>query len=123
MLDISLLEEVNIAVLRPTSPLEAEDFENAARQLDPEIARIGGLSGIMVVAPEFPGWEDFRAITSHFRFVRDHHKKIARVALVSDSAALKTFPSLARLFVDAEVRLFRSGSEDDALRWLATTEQ
>lgn len=119
MLEVFLLEQEKIAVLRPSSPLEASDFENAARQLDPEIERLGGLHGLMVIADDFPGWDDFEAAVSHFRFVRDHHKKIARVALISDSGLLKNVPSLARLFVDAEVRSFALDDEDEARAWVA----
>lgn len=119
MLETFLIEEDKIAVLRPSSPLEASDFENAARHLDPEIERLGGLSGLMVIVDEFPGWDSLEAAASHFLFVRDHHKRIARVALVSDSGLLKKVPSLARLFVDAEVRSFTLDDEDEARAWLA----
>ena len=43
-------------------------------------------AGILIEAPAFPGWEDLGAMAAHFRFVRDHHKLIKKVGLVTDSA-------------------------------------
>ncbi len=120
MLEVTLLDDEKIAVLRPVPPLTAGDFENAARVLDPGIERLGPLNGVMIVAPSFPGWDDFRAFASHLRFVRDHHRQVARVAIVSDSSAFKALPAVAGLFVQAEVRHFRPDAEDKARQWLAT---
>jgi hypothetical protein len=120
MIEVTLLLEEKVAILRPIPPLVAADFENVGRELGPAIERLGQLSGLMIVAPQFPAWEDLCAVASHLRFVRDHHKQVARVALVSDSAALRVLPAVGRAFVAAEVRFFRPDAEDAARAWLNT---
>jgi hypothetical protein len=85
--------------------------------VDPYIDESGELSGLVVVAEAFPGWKNLAALSSHFRFVRDHHRKIRRVALVSDSQMLSAAPSLAGVFVNAEVKSFRADQRAEALQW------
>lgn len=57
-----------------------------AKTVDLYIEESGILSGLIIEAPEFPGWNSFGAVVAHFRFVREHHKNIKRVGLVTDSA-------------------------------------
>ncbi len=49
----------------------------------------------MICAKTFPGWESFGALVSHLRFVKIHHRKIARIAAVTDSELLKIMPHIA----------------------------
>src|SRR5687768_10658372 len=80
-------------------PLEQGDFSALAKTVDPYIERTGDLAGIVIEAPTFPGWESLGAMAAHFRFVRDHHKHIKRVGLVTDSALGKVAEHLASHFV------------------------
>ena len=118
-LEFELLEDQGLLVLEPQDELEADDFERVAREIDPFIDRVGGLAGLVVVAEEFPGWDDFAAFTAHFRFVREHHRSIRRVALVTSSRVLSALPGLAGLFVDAEVKQFPLDRRAEALTWAA----
>jgi hypothetical protein len=68
--------------------LSADDFREIARVLDPYIREKGKLTGLLIQAKSFPGWESFGALLQHMKFVHDHHRKIDRVAAVTDSAAL-----------------------------------
>jgi len=118
-LEFELLEDSDVVVLRPHGELEAADFERVAATVDPYIDKLGGLAGLVVLAEEFPGWDDFAAFISHFRFVREHHSKIRRVALVTRSRFLAVLPRLARHFVDADVRKFDWDESDAAIAWAA----
>lgn len=118
-LEFELLEDQGLLVLEPQDELEADDFERVAREVDPFIDRVGGLAGLVVVAEEFPGWDDFAAFTAHFRFVREHHRSIRRVALVTSSRFLSALPGLAGMFVDAEVKQFPLEQRAEALTWAA----
>lgn len=122
-LEFELLEDQRILVLEPHDELEANDFERVAREIDPFIDRVGSLAGLVVVTEEFPGWDDFAAFTAHFRFVREHHRKIRRVALVTNSRFLSALPRLAGLFVDAEVKQFSPNQRAMALEWVAEAPQ
>jgi len=118
MLTHELLKDDGILILRPQAALEAADFEALAKEVDPYIEAHGRLRGLLIEAPSFPGWQDFAALISHFRFVREHHRFIARVAAVSDSAFLAIAPRIASHFVSAEVRHFNASDREQALAWL-----
>lgn len=118
MIEHDLDRVSGVLTIHPQGALERADFEAVAAEVDPFIAEHGGLAGLLIDAPSFPGWSDFAALVSHLRFVREHHRAIRRVALVSDSAALSVAPSIAGHFVAAEVRHFDTAGRDAALAWL-----
>ena len=118
MLQFELLRDRKILILTPDGPLEAADFERLAKEVDPFIAANGNLAGVMVTTKSFPGWDSFGAVVSHLRFVADHHRRIKRVAAVTDSGFLKIMPRIADHFVEAEVRHFDFDDRDQALAWL-----
>jgi hypothetical protein len=118
-LEFDLDREAGVLTLRPHDDLEVADFAGVSEVLDPYIEREGRLNGLVVVADEFPGWDSLSAMTSHFRFVRDHHRNIGRVALVTDDRFLSLLPRLAKHFVDAEVRRFDKDAEERARAWAA----
>lgn len=118
MIDHTLDTANSILYLRPKSALKVDDFEQLAKAVDPYIAGKGDLAGIIIEAPGFPGWENFGAMAGHFRFVRDHHKHVKRIGLVTDSALANVAESLASHFVSAEIRRFPSGELESAKRWV-----
>jgi hypothetical protein len=118
MIAHELLRKEGILLLRPQGSIQAGDFESVAKLIDPYIEQTGGLKGIMIEAPSFPGWDSFAALVSHLGFVRDHHQLIAKIAVVSDSAALSIGPQIAKHFVKAEFRHFNATEHDAALAWL-----
>jgi len=100
--------------------LAASDFDALSAEVNPFIERAGGLRGLLIEAEVFPGWNGFSGLTAHLRFVRDHHRSIRRVAVVSDNALLSHLPQLASHFVAAEVRHFPKAERAAALDWLRT---
>ena len=118
MVHHELLRERGVLILKPEGALRAEDFTALAGAVDPYIEQHGELNGLMIEARSFPGWEDFAALVSHVRFVRDHHRRIRRIAVVSDSKLLALAPKLASHFVSAEVRAFDTADRAAALAWM-----
>jgi hypothetical protein len=118
MIQHTLDTATSILYLRPESTLEEGDFARLAEVVDPYIEENGDLAGIVIDAPEFPGWQSLGAMVSHFRFVRDHHRRIRKVALVTDSALANVAEALASHFVSAEVRHFSAGDLESATRWI-----
>jgi hypothetical protein len=118
MLRHELLTDDGILLVRPQGPIQAGDFEAVAKVVDPYIEQNGRLRGVMVEAQSFPGWDTFAALLSHLRFVRDHHRFIAKVAAVSDSTILSIAPQIAKHFVKAEFRHFSAEDRKAALAWL-----
>ena len=118
MISFELLRDDGILIVEPEGRLQTSDFAAIAREVDPFIEERGGLAGLMIYAESFRGWGDFGAFVSHMRFVRGHHRKIARVAAVTDSKFLSIVPSIADHFVAADVRHFDHREKDAALAWL-----
>lgn len=108
----------SILYLRPKAALEQSDFVQLAKAVDPYIGEAGGLNGLIIDAPAFPGWETLGAMAAHFRFVRDHHKHIKKIALVTDSALGNVAERLASWFVSAEIKHFPAGEIEAARQWV-----
>jgi hypothetical protein len=107
-----------ILYVRPKSALEKEDFAQLAKAVDPFIERSGALAGLIIEAPGFPGWDSLGALAAHLRFVRDHHKRIRKVGLVTDSAIGNVAERLASHFVAAQIRHFPAGDLEAARQWV-----
>jgi hypothetical protein len=118
MLHYELLKEDGILVLKPDGALQASDFERVVNVLDPYIEEKGKLRGLMIEAQSFPGWSDFAAFLTHLRFIRDHHRHIAKLAVVSDNAFLAVAPQFAGHFVSAELRHFAPAERAAAMAWM-----
>ncbi len=121
MLDFELLRDKGILIVTPHGPLEKADFERVAKEVDLYLAKDGMLSGVMIYAQGFPGWDSFAAFLAHFKFVRNHQRKIERLAVVTDSDLLKIMPHIAAHFAHPEVKQFPYGEKATALAWLETT--
>lgn len=122
MIEYELHTDTGILEVRPIHRLESTDFEELTRTVDAYLEETGELKGVLIRAESFPGWSDFAALLSHFRFVRDHHQRVKRVAAVSDSSVLKVLPLVARHFVKAEVKHFDQADRAAALKWLTAEE-
>ena len=108
----------SILYVRPRSSLEQGDFVQLAKTVDPYIEKTGDLAGLIIEAPTFPGWDSLGAMAAHIRFVRDHHKHIKKIGLVTDSALGTVAERLASHFVSAEIRHFSAGALEDAKQWI-----
>lgn len=123
MLKHKLLSQEGILILEPSAALEAADFEDLTREIDPYIAEHGTLNGVLVHARAFPGWLNLEAAVAHVRLIESHHKKIKRLAVVSDSVLLTELPKLAGHLLHPEVRHFSESAYEDALQWLRSDTQ
>ena len=84
----------------------------------PHLSSHDNLTGILLSVAHFPGWENLAALIQHMRFVRDHQRRIARVALVTDNSFLKIPPEIAAHFAHPEFGVFASGDRAGAVDWL-----
>ena len=120
MVDFEVLADRGILIVTPAGPLEKADFERLAAAIAPCLAAQGELAGILISAERFPGWDSVEALLAHFNFVTSHHRKIRRVAVVTDGAFLKMMPRIAGVFVRPEIRSFDLHEKNKALAWLET---
>lgn len=118
MLNIEIDEENGIAIFSPDEKLSEADFKNAANAIDPYIAQHDKLNGLIISTRSFPGWESFAGLVSHLSFVKNHHKKIKHVALVTDSTLGSLVESLASHFVSAKIMAFKYSEVDLAKTWI-----
>ena len=118
MLNHELRQDDAILVLHPEGPLEAVDFTTLASHVDAYLERHGTLHGVLIRAKAFPGWKDFGALLAHLKFVKHHHQRIEKVALVADGAFAAIMPNIASHFVHAQVQHFDLAREDAAWDWL-----
>ena len=56
---------------------------------------------------------------THLRFVRDYHKHVKKVAVVTDSHLGDAAEHLASHFVSAQIRHFPAGEVEQARQWIA----
>ena len=106
MLDHSIVLPEGILVLEPRTPLTHDDFNGPATAADNYLSVHDKRRGVLTHAKTFPGWADFDGFKAHMRFVRKHRKKVARVAVVTDSHLAGVLEALGRHFVAAEVKHF-----------------
>ena len=117
-----LLPELGVIVVEVTGALRAHDFDSLALTADSWIEAHGDLQGVVIHAREFPGWENLGGLLRHLRFVRDHHRKVKRIALASEGKLFKLAPRLGEHFVEAKVKTFGYEELDGAIAWAGTKE-
>jgi tRNA U38,U39,U40 pseudouridine synthase TruA len=109
-----------ILVLKPHAPLSKEDFGGLSAAVDAYLSDHVRLHGILIHSKKFPGWENFASFTAHMHFVQDHHKRIERIAIVTDSQIAGMAESIANHFTSADVKHFSFSDDIAALDWLET---
>ena len=122
MIDIETKRAENIFILTPKGSITVKDIGTVASTIDDYINEHDAIPSLVFRVSELPHWKDFEAMGAHFRLVKDHHKIVPKVAIVSNSS----FLALVRVFVDqftgARVRRFPEEAFDDAVNWAAMKE-
>lgn len=114
-----LLPDSEVLVVEVSAPLRIQDFDALALTADTWLNTHHAWHGIVIHTRQFPGWENIGGLLRHVRFVRDHYRKINRLALAADSTLATLAPRLAEHFVHAEVRSFKYDELDSAVAWAA----
>lgn len=122
MLKIELDEDVGIAILEPVGELSESDFNAASEVIDPFLENNNELQGIIIHVKSFPGWDSFSSLVAHLKFVKDHHKKITRVAFATDSPIGSFAEKVATHFVNAEIKNFDFDELEDSKKWVLDSE-
>jgi len=118
MLEFDMDLQNAVLTVRPKGSLDADDFQEITAAVDTYLESGRDLAGMIVHAVSFPGWKSFGGMTKHFRFIRDHHKHIRKVAIVSDSALMTELPAIADHFVRAKIMHFPYDDIDLAREWI-----
>ncbi len=119
MLTVKIDKKNGIVLLEPDAPLSKEDFESAVKIIDPIIEKNEHLNGLIIHTEFFPGWDSFAALLTHLKFVKEHHKKISRIAFVTDSVIKNLAEAVGSHFVNAEIKGFLYQELEQARDWVA----
>jgi len=113
-----MVPERGVLIVEPHGRLQIEDFDAVDAAADTWIESADrSLRGLVVHARQFPGWDNLGSLLRHVRFVRDHHRKIRRVALAVDGTLAQVAPALVDHFVEAEVKQFGADDLEAAIVW------
>lgn len=112
-----LLTDRGVLVLEPQGPLRAEDFDAVALTVDPWLESEGALRGIVVHTKTIPGWENLGSMLRHLRFVKEHQRRVGRIALAANGKLAELGPRLLEHFVQAELKRFDHDDVDSAISW------
>ena len=115
---IKITLQHHYCIIEPQGPLCKDDFDAIASQIDPVIESEGQLDGLIIKTRDFPGWEGLGDIIEHFRFVKNHHRVINKIALATDAKIGEIFPSIVGHFVKAEVKHFDYDDYEAAVEWV-----
>ena len=122
MINITFDKESPIVTFEPEGELKESDFEMLPKILDPFIKIHNTLDGFVVLAKTFPPFEEFEACLGHLKFVKNQHKKVKRIALVTDSPVGNWEERLASHFVAATIRRFDYDKYDEAKAWVKSAD-
>jgi hypothetical protein len=116
-LDLKLTDD-GIVIVKPKGPLRNQDFDKIAHAVDPWIESHEKLRGVVIGVEKFPGWENIGSFIHHFEFVREHQRKVRRVALAVDGALPEMMSKFASHFVEAQIKQFPFEKMDSAIAWV-----
>jgi SpoIIAA-like len=117
-----LISDLGVIVVEMAEPLRALDFDALTLTADAWIAGHGELQGLVIHAKAFPGWENLGTLVRHMRFIRDHHKRVSKVAISAETWMSGFVPKLTEHFVRASVMSFGYRDLENAIQWAGTRE-
>lgn len=121
MIQHEMRHEKGVLIVKSLGPLSEEDFVALAHVADNYIESHGMLNGLMICFEIFPGWKNIQGLCSHLQFVRRHHRKIKKVAFVTNSKIAKLVIHMAKYLVNPEARYFRYNQEKRAVNWIGAS--
>jgi len=113
----TLDEEKGVLVVDISAPLSSDNFFLMNHIVDGWIEKEGELKGMVIHVKEFPGWKNLGSLISHIQFVKNHHRKVRKIAFCSDSNLLELLPQMASHFVEAELKHFSYDQLEESECW------
>jgi SpoIIAA-like len=112
-------EIISTNALRIIAPekVNAEDSRQIAPQVDSLISQHGRIR-LLVDASRFNGRENFAAFANHVWFIKNHQRKVERIAVIAARDWQHWVIGAVRMFLHLEVRAFDKSHESEALQWI-----
>ena len=117
MIEIQTNDSSSLIEVTVTGQLRAEDFSSVAQQVDKFIEQHDKVS-VLLDLTGFHGWEDVAAARTHFRFIKDHHKRIEQIAVVASKTWQHWIAAVVGTFISAKEKCFGEHQKDEARNWL-----
>jgi hypothetical protein len=118
MIEYELCPQTKLLEVRPQGAFSVEDFKQLKKAVESEKDNQGLLEGLMVVSEGFPGFKNFAAMIEYFRFIKNQHHNIYKIALVTNSLSAELAELFGKHFVDAEIKHFLLDEEEVAKYWI-----
>jgi hypothetical protein len=117
MLQVDIRRRENIAIVTPEGRITSEEMSEFTQKVNDYINETDQVPSLVLHTKSVPYWANFNALRKHLEFVKNHHRLVRKVAIVSDSKLLWLARSIVDHFVVAKVRRFNENSIDDAIAW------
>ena len=118
MLDYDINQYESTLTIRLHHAVSEADVLLLVPKVDDYLAHHKRLAGVMLISRDWAGWESFSALRATLTFLRDHHQRISRMALVTDSLLADLIPIFAARFVNTTIGHFPYNEEANAKIWL-----
>ncbi len=97
--------------------LKADDFHQIAPQIDSLIRQHDKIR-LLIDASGFNGWENIAAFENHAGFVKNHQKKIERIAVITAHEWQHLLIGAVRIYVHPEARAYDKSHAREAFQWI-----
>jgi len=118
MLTIHLMEPGTILALHPHGVIEEGDIDRLRKALEDQAEAGHAVRGLLVNAAQFPGYADVSALMAHLGLIREFHRRLAKVALVTDAGFGPVAETLGRAMLAVDMRHFPAARLAEAEAWL-----
>ena len=116
MINTELISANALKIVAP-GKLKADDFHQIAPQIDSLIRQHGKIR-LLIDASGFNGWENIAAFENHAGFIKNHQKKIERIAVITAHEWQHWLIGAVRIFVHPEVRAYDESHASEDLQWI-----
>jgi len=110
----------NIVEVVLKGTVQAGDFDRVREHVDGLITEYGTVR-LLIDASGFEGWQDMQAAKTHFLFVKEHHHRVERIAVLGNRQWQYWLASAIGVFLHPEVKCFEPDQREAARAWLAET--
>lgn len=117
MISTEFSESKKLLIITPENELNTKNILALSKIINDHINQTDHIPNLLLYLSQIPHWDGFDALKTHFKLVKEHHKLIKKVAVVSDSVVLKILPYFMDHFVAAKVRRFPENKLEDAKAW------
>ena len=101
----------------PSEKLTEADFHGLAPQVDAIISKFGQ-ARLLIDVSAFNGWESYGAFQAHASFIKNHQRKVERIAVIVGHDWQHWLVVAVRMFLHPDARAFDKSAEHEARRWV-----